>query len=238
MADFDLQSITDILKDIKEIFQSGKSSMRSSPVRQAPLTPDKESIPVGEGRFQSPIRGSWKNSGAFSPSQATDPRHPQGHAGIDLRAPGGTAIYPLAPGVVTNIGIDPKGGNVINIQHADGIRTYYAHLGTVRVHKGDKVSMDDAIATVGDSGNARGTVPHLHFQVWQNGQLRNPGDYFTVPKYSNMTSDEQRWLPGQEEVARGWKMQDHLRQSRVAFTDGAKALETMSAVYCRLIGKL
>jgi murein DD-endopeptidase MepM/ murein hydrolase activator NlpD len=237
MADFDTQSIMSLIKDIRDLFQSGKSSMRSTPVRQAPLTPNEESVPASGGMFQSPIRGAWKNSGDFSPSRATDPRHPQGHQGVDLRAPGGTIVYPLAPGIITNVGIDPKGGNVINIQHADGVRSYYAHLGTVKVHKGDRVGLDDPIATVGNSGNANGTFPHLHFQVWQNGQLRNPGDYFSVPKYSKVSPDEQQWLPGQKEIAQNWRMRDHLQQPRVAFTDGAKSLVKMSEIYAYLISK-
>lgn len=164
------------------------------------------------GQFQAPIRGNYYNSGNYSPNTATDPRHPNGHKGVDLRAAGGTPIYPIASGVVTGVGSDRKGGNVINIQHTNGIRAYYAHLGSVRVHKGDKVNLNTVIGTVGDSGNAKGTFPHLHIQVWKNNQLIDPGTIFSVPSYTNVNSKiEKVWLSeNAKQQARNFNMKSHL----------------------------
>lgn len=147
---------------------------------------------VNQG-FKSPIKGAWKISGLFSPGVATDKRHPKGHDGIDMRAPGGTPIYPMAPGIVSDVSTDSLGGNVIYVQHDNNIKTYYAHCSTITAHKGDKVDYDTEIAKVGDSGNAKGTLPHCHFQVWENGALQNPAKYFNVPAYTIPTKDEKMW---------------------------------------------
>lgn len=143
--------------------------------------------------FQSPIRGEWKNSGDFSLTP-TDERHLSGHMGVDMRAPAGTPIYPLAPGVVSNVGTGGIGGLFVNIEHDHGIKSYYAHCSTIKVKKGDKVGYDTEIATVGDTGNAKGTPPHLHFQVSKNGQTENPNKYFNVPRYSKVDKNERYWL--------------------------------------------
>lgn len=161
--------------------------------------------------FQAPLKGSYFNSGNYSPNQATDYRHPKGHQGVDLRASGGTSVYPIATGVVTYVGTDPKGGNVINITHPQGVRAYYAHLGTISVNKGDKVNTNTVIGTIGNSGNAKATWPHLHIQVWKNNQLQNPGSFFTVPPYTTPDiKKEVAWLsPEAKTQAANFNVQQH-----------------------------
>ncbi len=167
-----------------------------------PLTPAQEDVlEDAPTTFQSPIKGDWKNLGDFSPNVATDVRHPKGHDGIDMRSPEGTPIYPMAPGIVIKTDSTPKGGNTLTIEHADNIKTYYAHCAEVKVQKGQKVDNNTIIATVGTSGNAQGTYPHLHFQVWRNGQLQNPANFFTVPKYSKLEKHEKRYISPEYEAA-------------------------------------
>lgn len=224
--------ISDILNSLKNMFKGlfkGREAPKPSgeqPSRQFPQT--------SKG-YQSPIRSPWKNSGDYSPGVATDPRHPKGHNGIDMRAPGGTAVYPMAPGIAINVGTDPKGGNVVSIDHENGIKTYYAHLRTVKINKGDRVNNDTVIGTVGDTGNAKGTWPHVHFQVWNNGQLTNPGNYFSVPRYQNVDAkNEQMWMPGAKEEAASWSMKDHKQQSRVAFSQDVETLCKIAKEFYKL----
>lgn len=173
-------------------------------------------LPEEQDIYQSPIKGVWYNSGDFSPGKATDSRHKSGHDGIDMRAPGGTKLYPMCDGVVTYVGTDPKGGNVVNISHNNKVRTYYAHLGTISVQKNQKVDKNTEIGTVGESGNAKGTVPHCHFQVWVDGKISNPSNFFSVPKYTSVSKEEQRWLPGKKEVADNWSLKSHLQSNKIA----------------------
>ena len=171
----------------------------------------------GAMQFQNPIRGGYANSGDFSPNAATDKRHLNGHQGVDLRAPAGTAIYPVLPGTVSNVGSSSKGGNTVTVMHPNGFRSYYAHCSTIKVQKGDKVNHETVIATVGDSGNAKGTPPHLHFQLWKGESLVNPGSYISVPKFTPVQKGEQFWLSEKaKEQDKSFSMKDHLTPNKSA----------------------
>jgi len=217
------------LEEIKQYFkeQSNQTKIveKSKPTNTEPIsTHSTEPFSV---KWQAPIRGDYKNLGDYSPDKPTDARHKDGHKGVDLRAPGGTPLYPIGPGVVTNVGNSPVGGNVVNMDHPDGVRSYYAHLATVEVAVGDKVDYDTVIGTVGDSGNAKGTFPHLHIQIWRNGVLQNPGKFFHVPKYTNVTKDEKRWIS------------EDFKQQAANFIAGKKTKKTaQKAQLNKLISKI
>jgi hypothetical protein len=151
-----------------------------------------ESSGFAGGSYQSPIKSGWRTSGVFDPVSVR-PNGSKGHLGVDMRCAEGTPIYSFLPGVVTNVGTDSKGGNVINIQHDDGFRTYYAHLSGFNVNKGDKVDNNTIIGSVGNTGNAMHTFPHLHFQVWKNNQIQDPASFFTVPPY-DASVDERKQM--------------------------------------------
>ena len=181
--------------------------------------------------FQAPLKGSYENSGDYSPNAPTDFRH-KSHKGVDLRAPGGSSVYPITEGIVSNIGSGSSGGNMVYIQHPNNIKTYSAHLGTIKVHKGDKVTKDTIIGTVGDSGNAKGTAPHVHFQVWQDGQLQNPNRYFTVPKYSDLKPQEKVWQSEEaKNEAKLFNVNKHIKQNKQAFSNDIKKLEKIANYY-------
>jgi murein DD-endopeptidase MepM/ murein hydrolase activator NlpD len=204
--------LDELLKQTIDLMEKKQITPAKQPTQVVPSIKEQSSSPT-QTEYQAPIKGTYYNSGDYSPNSPTDKRHMQGHKGVDLRASGGTAVYPIADGVVTGVGTDPKGGNVVFISYLNNVKTYYAHLGTVTVHKGDKVSKNDPVGTVGDSGNAQGTVPHVHLQVWQNGQLQNPGKYFPVPKYTNIHKEEKTWLSDEAKAqAKAFKMQNHLTQ--------------------------
>ena len=90
------------------------------------------------------------------------------HEGVDVAAPRGTPVVAAANGYVTSVGVNNLGGNVI-FQDAEnlGITLYYAHLDSQLVTSGQKVVMGDTIGTVGNTGNAITTGPHLHFGIYR-----------------------------------------------------------------------
>ena len=95
-----------------------------------------------------------------------------GHLGIDIFAPKGTPLVSCVGGVISkisNVRNNRIGGNTINILGDDGKNYYYAHLDSVRndLDVGDEVYKGMFIGTVGDTGNAKGTHPHLHFSVYK-----------------------------------------------------------------------
>ncbi|MDD4151633.1 MAG: peptidoglycan DD-metalloendopeptidase family protein [Candidatus Gracilibacteria bacterium] len=95
------------------------------------------------------------------------------HLAVDIKAPTGTPVYSIANGVVIKVGYEKGGfGNYVVIRHenvnlVDGtiqnIYSAYCHLDTVTITEGTKISKDEPIGTVGESGLAVGS--HLHFQI-------------------------------------------------------------------------
>jgi peptidoglycan hydrolase-like protein with peptidoglycan-binding domain len=101
------------------------------------------------------------------------PRHNRFHAGIDLVAPRGTAVGAAAAGRVVFAGFAAGGwGNLVIVVHADGVKTMYAHLATVTVHREELVAVGSRVGTVGATGHASG--PHLHFEVRLRGAAVDP----------------------------------------------------------------
>ena len=108
------------------------------------------------GRFH-PILKRWRN-----------------HQGTDYAAAYGTPVRATADGIVTEAGRNGGYGNLIEIRHANGIRTRYGHLSrfATGLHVGQHVSQEQTIGYVGATGLATG--PHLHYEFLVNGRPTNP----------------------------------------------------------------
>ena len=94
------------------------------------------------------------------------------HSGLDFKGPIGTPILAAAEGSVTYAGRQSGYGNTIEITHANGLVTRYAHLSGYTVSLGQKVSRGVQIGKMGSTGRSTGS--HLHFEVRLNGQAVNP----------------------------------------------------------------
>ena len=95
-----------------------------------------------------------------------------GHAGADMLAPRGTPIFAAESGVVSFTGVYGGYGNLVIIDHGNGLQTYYAHCDTINTVAGAAVGRGQQIATVGSTG--RSTAFHLHFEVRVNGAVQEP----------------------------------------------------------------
>lgn len=110
------------------------------------------------------------------------------HTGMDLLAAIGTEVLAPADGVVdTATRMGKKDGNSIVIDHKNGYITKYNNLGTLKVRKGQKVKQGDVIGTVGLSGMS--FAPHLHYEVWHNGAVMDPMNYFFASLTPQMYRD-------------------------------------------------
>lgn len=89
------------------------------------------------------------------------------HNGLDIAAPNGTPVKPVAAGTVIFSGWKSGYGNTVILNHNDGMITVYAHHASNSVSEGATVDRDTVIAQSGSSG--RSTGPHLHFEAWRNG---------------------------------------------------------------------
>lgn len=94
------------------------------------------------------------------------------HAGLDFRGPIGTPILAAAPGKVVFVGQKSGYGNVVEVDHGQGILTRYAHLSGFTATVGKQVAAGEQIAKMGSTGRSTGS--HLHFEVRLNGVAVNP----------------------------------------------------------------
>lgn len=94
------------------------------------------------------------------------------HRGLDLGGVKGSKVLALADGVVTFAGKNGAYGNLVELEHADGYRTRYAHNEFNLVSVGDKVDKAQPIATMGSTGRSTGT--HVHVEVHLNGRAIDP----------------------------------------------------------------
>jgi len=93
------------------------------------------------------------------------------HEGIDIFAPRGTPVVAAAAGFITRTGETPLGGRVVWLADTEhGAHLYYAHLDRQLVQPGQRVRAGDTLGLVGNTGNARTTVPHLHFGIYRAGE--------------------------------------------------------------------
>lgn len=98
------------------------------------------------------------------------------HKGIDYAGPTGTDIFAVGGGVVSFVGNRNDGyGNVVEIDHGDGLISRYAHLSTTKATEGEVIKKGDPVAWMGSTG--RSTGPHLHLEVLKNGEQVNPREY-------------------------------------------------------------
>ncbi len=99
------------------------------------------------------------------------PRGQRWHEGVDVFADRGTPVRPAAPGNIAMVGETGLGGLGVTVMGDDGLRYFYTHLDAVPgdLAVGQRVSVLDVIGFVGNSGNAAGGPPHLHFAVYARG---------------------------------------------------------------------
>ena len=157
--------------------------------RQAAVSPIELEVPDG-GRYQLRIQPELAMAADYSVSIAAEPllSFPvkgldtraiqsgfgaerdggrRAHRGVDIFAPLGTTAVAATDGWIVRVETTKVGGNVVWMRPLFGnLRLYYAHLDTQLVEPGQLVRAGDAIGTIGNTGNARTTPPHLHFGVY------------------------------------------------------------------------
>jgi len=125
--------------------------------------------------FVYPLMGTRTSSDFGTRRHPVIKRHRRHHDGIDLAAPTGSIIRSIASGRV--IYADPWGGygNLIVVQHDNGLTSHYGHCHTSSVRVGQSVHAGDIIGTVGSTGLSTG--PHLHFEIRSHGKPEHPERY-------------------------------------------------------------
>ncbi len=125
-----------------------------------------------------PIEGSWYSSNygwRIDPISGVRAFH----EGMDFMAETGTPARAAAGGMVVYSDLHSQYGNMVEIDHGNGLISRYAHLSKRLVKNGDVVMSGSTIGAVGTTG--RSTGPHLHFEVRQNGAPLNPVQFLRLP---------------------------------------------------------
>jgi len=121
-----------------------------------------------------PVKAKQK-SDAIAPTSYITTNFTEEHIGIDINGNIGTKIYTPMSGKVIYEGFNKKLGNIIIISHNNGYITKYMHNKKNFVDIGQKVSVNEPIAEMGNSGSSvKSEGIHLHFELWKNGVAINP----------------------------------------------------------------
>jgi murein DD-endopeptidase MepM/ murein hydrolase activator NlpD len=122
--------------------------------------------------LRQPLNGELEMTSPFG--VRIDPffHSPSMHTGMDFRATPGEPIYATAAGKVVKAGWDGGYGQMVEIDHGEGLSTRYGHMSSIGVSVGQKVRAGQVIGRVGSTG--RSTGPHLHYETRINGEAVNP----------------------------------------------------------------
>lgn len=121
----------------------------------------------------------WPAAGRFSSGYGMR-EHPRYgvrkfHTGVDISLPQGTPLHATADGVVSYADRSAGNGNIVVIEHGSGFSSVYAHNSKNLAHPGQAVKRGEVIAYSGSTGVSTG--PHVHYEVWKNGQSVNPAPF-------------------------------------------------------------
>jgi murein DD-endopeptidase MepM/ murein hydrolase activator NlpD len=159
-----------------------------------------ETFPVGGGKYNIGWDEDWDNFNdpigtansdySKTPTGAGADGHPHGHHGIDIFGPRGAAIYAPVDGVVE---INRGNGNTVIIHDKDGYSHWLGHLDSITVDDGIMVKAGKKVGTLGDSGNAEGTAPHLHYNVYKTelGFYASENPLSSLKKAINKKADDE-----------------------------------------------
>jgi murein DD-endopeptidase MepM/ murein hydrolase activator NlpD len=120
----------------------------------------------------TPLRTEYRMSSPFGFRVHPITGVPMLHAGLDLVAPRGTPIFATGTGRVLRAGVAGGYGNMVEIQHAEGLVTRYGHMDTIAVVEGQAVTAGSVLGTLGSTGDSTG--PHVHYEIRRGGQPVDP----------------------------------------------------------------
>jgi murein DD-endopeptidase MepM/ murein hydrolase activator NlpD len=106
-------------------------------------------------------------------------RIPGQHPGIDIAVAEGSYVRAAAAGVVSQAGEDRIYGRFVRIRHGEGYESVYGHASELFVAANDTVERHEVIALSGNTGTS--TAPHLHFEIWKDGDPIDPRELIEVP---------------------------------------------------------
>ena len=163
------------LEEEKEVLDEAKAAVEEEEASLNELIEAEQGRKYDGGMFTWPAPSYTRISDEYGNRMHPTLGIQKFHNGIDMAAPGGSAILAAYDGKVVAADYNGSMGNYIMIDHGDSLYTIYMHASALYVSKGAEVSKGDKIAAVGSTGRSTGN--HLHFSVRLNGNYVNPRNY-------------------------------------------------------------
>lgn len=107
-------------------------------------------------------------------SDFADQRSRDLHRALDIKAEKGARVRAFASGVIHGTGKHATAGKWVDIDHGNGWMTRYLHLHRIKVKRGQTIRAGQLVGKVGDTGNAKASGPHLHFELVKAGVKKDP----------------------------------------------------------------
>lgn len=146
---------------------------------------------IALGGFVFPVTPPFNFVDTFGAPRMTGTKYQHSHEGTDIFGAYGSPVLAVSRGVIVRMGVATLGGNKLWLKSTDGTEYYYAHLSAFveGFSDGTIVEAGDVIGFLGDSGNARGTPPHVHFEVHPGGGgAVNPYPFLDAVRRSDATA--------------------------------------------------
>lgn len=132
-----------------------------------------DQLSLGELETVTPVLGHLHSEYGYRDSPINGKY--QFHGGVDIGGEMGDPIAAFAAGTVEYIGEDDSYGLYLQLDHGNGVKSFYAHCSKIVVSKGQTVELGEKVAEVGSTGDSTG--PHLHMEMKYNGMHLNPAYY-------------------------------------------------------------
>ncbi len=133
-------------------------------------------VPPSTGAIRAPITGAFTVTSEFGPRDFGG-RGAEMHNGIDLATSSPVPVVAITGGTITFAGAAGGAGNMVKVDHGNGVTSVSMHLASIAVRQGQPVTAGTPLGVEGTTGDSTGM--HLHFEVRINGTPTNPGDWLT-----------------------------------------------------------
>ena len=168
----DVKNVSEVLNSIEKRVADSRTNLEQ--IRTA--IKEQQQLIAYQNSVNAAIPSIWPAKGDVSSPYGLRWGGSDFHPGIDIANDYGTPIVATADGVVTTAGWNSGGyGNMVDIDHGNGIMTRYGHAQQVIVSAGQRVQKGQVIAYMGSTGFSTG--PHVHYEVRINGNPVNPAGY-------------------------------------------------------------
>lgn len=168
-TDLSTEEFRGLLAELSEQIENWEQRLRALDTIAGIRDLRDQSIPLGK-----PLAEGWISSGfGYRVHPISGKRH--FHGGIDMAGRANSPIVAVAAGIVTASARKPGYGNLLEIDHGNGLVTRYGHNSKHLVRAGDTVRRGQVIAIMGSTGTSTG--PHVHFEVRKDGKVVDPTQY-------------------------------------------------------------